>query len=210
MKSTSFKRSVLGAALFLAASGTQAVTLLTDVSGRLTGATGVDISGTSYDVAFRDTTCLAAFGTCDLSTVFAFPTQASAHDALQALMSQVITGVFDSQPNKVIGCDDPSYCLILTPYKVSLNAANQLQVSTKGVGNSATEAADIVLPLSVDIVMNPDTDLSVGNPIFTYAVWSRTPAEPPVEPPVDTAMPEPGAMALAGLGMVALWGSRRR
>ena len=204
MKQTLIQRAVLGCAFALAATGAEAVMLLTDAGGRLTGATGVDVLGASYNVAFRDTTCLAAFGSCDTGTVFAFPSQTESRAAALALMSQVITGIYDSQPNQVLGCDEPSYCLFLLPYRVSLNAANQLQVHNTLAGNHYVESSDSVPPVGTDYVVNPDTDLSVGNALFTYAVWSSA------DVPDDGVVPEPGALALMGLGLGALRLGRRR
>ncbi len=64
--------------------------LLVVSGGILTGAKGVDVGGTLYDVEFMDGTCVALFNGCDNpATDLTFTTQADALAASQALLDQV-------------------------------------------------------------------------------------------------------------------------
>ena len=108
------------AALALCASSVSgAATLIVDPSGELTGASGVNVGGTLYDVSFVGGTCADAFGVCD-SAHFDFTTASDALAASQALMDQVFIdgpdGQFDSQPSLTIGCSNWAHCTALTPY----------------------------------------------------------------------------------------------
>jgi hypothetical protein len=101
--------------------------LLVVSGGILTGAKGVDVGGTLYDVEFMDGTCVALFNGCDNpATDFTFTTQADALAASQALLDQVFLdggqGNFDSTPSLTVGClvnDDATGCLALTPFALS-------------------------------------------------------------------------------------------
>jgi hypothetical protein len=46
-------------------SAASAATLIVDSNGILTGATGVNVGGTLYDVEFVDGSCIALFDGCD-------------------------------------------------------------------------------------------------------------------------------------------------
>jgi hypothetical protein len=89
--------------------------------GGLTGATGVDVGGTLYDVEFVDGACAAVFSGCT-SASFAFTTETSAAAAAQALLDQVfldgVPGPFDSSPNLTRDCLSELACLVITPYDV--------------------------------------------------------------------------------------------
>lgn len=80
-------------ALIFAAPAVATVALQVNSSGVVTGATGVNVAGSLYDVNFVDGTCASVFGTCD-SAHFAFTTDTSAVNASQALLDQVFVGPF--------------------------------------------------------------------------------------------------------------------
>ncbi|MGB5104126.1 MAG: hypothetical protein WBO04_12550 [Steroidobacteraceae bacterium] len=92
--------------------------------GVLTGATGVNVGGTLYDVEFVDGTCIALFDGCDSPADFAFGTAADAELASWALESQVLLNVagvgdFDSNPWLTLGCvGSPNLRIVLTPFAV--------------------------------------------------------------------------------------------
>jgi hypothetical protein len=91
------------------ASSADAATLLVNGSGLLTGATGVDVGGTLYDVEFVEGSCVALFDGCDAVTDFDFTTAADVLAASQALLDQVFLdvsgqGTFDTRPSLTFGC----------------------------------------------------------------------------------------------------------
>ena len=93
--------------------------LLVNGSGLLTGATGVNVGGTLYDVEFVDGTCIAVFDGCDDGSDFALRTLSEAEAASQALLDQVFLdvpglGMFDSTPSLTYGCpgDIDNVCFV--------------------------------------------------------------------------------------------------
>ena len=93
-----------------------AVALFTDADGILTGATGVDVGGSFYDVEFLDGTCIAVYSGCNELSDFTFQSQAAATLASQALLDSVFTGLFDSNSMLTRGCTYNYNCQALTPF----------------------------------------------------------------------------------------------
>ena len=91
--------------------------------GKLTGATGVDVGGTLYDVTFVDGSCAAVFAGCDQASDFTFSDGTTALAATNALADQVFldgnSGAFDSQPDLTFGCTSVTRCIPITPYELS-------------------------------------------------------------------------------------------
>ena len=80
---TRYMRSaaVAVAALFLVTTAASAAPILQVTGGILTGATGVDVGGTLYDVELLDGSCVSVFSGCDDVSDFAFQTEAEANAA---------------------------------------------------------------------------------------------------------------------------------
>jgi hypothetical protein len=113
--------AAVASALLLAVSSPVAAQATLQVSGGiLTGATGVNVDGSLYDVSFVDGTCAAVYGTCDPAH-FDFTDLSHAHDAAVALLNQVFidgpAGDFDSHPEDIFGCvGTPDVCHGVVPY----------------------------------------------------------------------------------------------
>ena len=111
--------TITGFLAFSAAPAAAAV-LLVDGNGQLTGATGVDVGGTLFDVTFVDGTCAALFDGCDEASDFAFNDQATATLAAQALFDQVFidgpAGNFETNLSSIFGCGSPIFCEALVPF----------------------------------------------------------------------------------------------
>ncbi|WP_238542504.1 PEPxxWA-CTERM sorting domain-containing protein [Sphingomonas sp. PAMC 26621] len=171
-----------------------AATQIVNSSGVLTGATGVLISGVSYDVAFLDGTCASVFGACTVSN-FAFKTQANAILAARALLDQVFVntdlGMFDSNPALTNGCADTVLCRTNIPY--ALTAVSTVTIVAQNNGGNSFDFDN-----PNELVGKDSSTL----PLDTFARFALS--------PVVAAVPEPAtwAMMIAGFGLVG--GAMRR
>jgi hypothetical protein len=172
--------------------------LVFDGSGILTGAAGVNVGGTAYDVVFFDTTCLAAFNGCDSNTDFTFPTLSAANTASQALLDQVFlngrSGNFDSIPLLTFGCETVFGCSIWTPYGVGFGGFLASFAFNEADSNDFVYEGFAIRGL----------DFGSQGPGEVFAVWT----------PAEAAVPEPTTASLVGLGLAVMgirrWRQRRR
>jgi len=163
--------------------------------GTLLGASGVEVSGSLFDVEFVDGTCGTVFDGCDDANDFTFNTEAQAAEASQALLDAVLLdvaqGSFDSMPGLTNGCGNSEVCFSSTPY---LRTSSAVQVSV-AVNWSAVSSN----PDSVDTALLPlafDTGTDAND---VWARWTR-----------QTSVPEPTTLALLGVGGALVAASRRR
>ena len=188
------KSRILGLLAFglLAASSAWGTTQVVQ-GGILTGASGVSVSGSLYDVTFMDGTCASLFNGCDSQADFVFSDLNAAIAASQALLDQVLVdtslGAFDSNPFITAGCADNTSgvgCQILTPYDPS----NEVRAVNHG-GAAGSDGLGLWSQSATY-----DTTPALW---LTWAVW--TPA---------SSVPEPGTLALLGLGLAGITVMRRR
>lgn len=183
-----------------------AATLLVDDFGQLTGAEGVDVNGTLYDVTFADGTCAGLFGGCDNLADFAFDTETEAGDAAQALLDQVfidgVLGDFDGIPSLTQGCEAGDLCTVGIPFDLVGSL-----VLFAGVRNNPLADIDIV---NIGLGIGVDNDTTFNERI-TYALFAETDGEGMPDDP-GTDVPAPSALLLfaAGLAGLATVGRRRR
>jgi len=182
-----------------------AATLLFDGSGLLTGATGVMVNGTAYDVSFQAGSCNSVFNGCDPTLDLFFTSGASALAASQALLDQVFIGLnpgnidpftpglVDSHPGLTRGCTDGAFreCTALTPYGFS--GGTLLLVGFATNYGDFFEGSALVDNASLGSIVGGGT-VTLGTQ--TFAAWS--PSE------VTTAVPEPSTVALLCTGLIAL------
>lgn len=172
-----------------------AATLVIDGTGQLTGATGVDVGGTLYDVTFRDGTCIALFDQCDQASDFTFTTSGDARAASHALLDQVFLdgplGNFDSRPSLTQGCESGFLCAVHTPF-----SSNGIFVEDGAAFNFDPSAGDYV---SFPGYWTWE-DFS-REPTDVWAVWSVTAQIP---------LPAGGLLLLTGLGGLAALRRRTR
>lgn len=177
------------------AAGAGPATLLTE-NGLLVGATGVEIDGETYSVSFEGGSCNSLFSNC---SSFVFQTQAAAGAASEALLTQVLVGVFDDSPNLTRGCGRPDYCFVVTPYQQGEAAGVGAVVF---LGNALNQSAASALEDATSFANLPASH--VASREIVYAVWTLE---------ADAAaVPEPGSLALLILagGALALVQRRRR
>lgn len=183
----------------MAFSNAHAVMLQVDAtSGILTGATGVNVGGHLYDVAFMEGTCADVFGVCDPSH-FTFTTNTSASVAAQALLDQVLIdsalGLFDSTPGLTLGCDPlATACNMITPFELTTSNSNPV-VGGSFAQNHFNEEGDF--PHYGQLGVSDDSSLNTG---LTWAVWSASTVD----------VPEPGTLMLLGAGLFSLAATRGR
>jgi len=189
-----------GAAVALVAAPACAATQIVNGSGVLTGATGVNVNGTSYGVTFADGSCPALFGGCNDSSDFVFTTSAAAGDAAQALLDQVFLdtglGSFDSNPQLTLGCETAGIfgCFAGVPYAGGLIVYWQ-------DANNGTTFGDSVFP-GFGTLADSDTSNAGGH---VWAIFTLSAG-------VAGGVPEPStwAMMLLGFGGIGLAMRRKR
>lgn len=155
-------------------------TLFIDSSNQLYGATGIEVSGSFYDVLFINGSCSQLYNGCDQASDFIFSSQNAAVSASQALFDQVLIDDsfntaqwFNSDPEKTTGCSNSGLCRLLTPFGLT-ETTNIIAGVT--ADNNAVNANDILEP---NIGIDKNTDLADAT-IATYAVWNAQVATVPI------------------------------
>ena len=166
-----------------------------NASGELTGAVGVNVGGTLYDVAFVDGTCFAVFSGCDQASDFAFTNAADAAVAAQALIDQVFLdtglGMFDTQPELTLGCEPGiNFCAALVPSSTIAGAVT---------GGAALNVPAVLGDFPTVFAVNSlDDTAATGGENLVWAVFSAQ------------SLPAPSTLALIGVAVAGVGFSRRK
>ena len=165
------KNTILATA-FLAVSGAYAAPILEVSSdGRLTGASGVEVGGALYDVAFKDGTCAGLFSGCDQAADFQFKSKTEGEAASLALENQVfvdgLAGLFDSAPRATLGCEYLEHCAIYTPF------AKPQSAGIVTVSKFTNEATGQNFPDRTETVNLDITGTTAGTTASVWAVWTH-------------------------------------
>jgi len=168
--------------------------------GQLTGATGVNVNGSNWDVAFSD-------GAWDFSSGTGLPatTKAEADLFSQALLDQVLLdstlGLFDSDPETTNGCENLNACIFFTPYLVdSVNTFFSLAFNQRAEGDQDDFVRDLFGKLGLTGDFGDVTTRVLG-------VWTLSSGDPG---PGPTPVPEPSIIVLFAVGLFGLGFARRR
>jgi hypothetical protein len=169
--------------------------------GQLAGFTGVNVDGALWDVVFSD-------GAWDYSSGTGLPasTKEEADLFSQALLDQVLLdsalGLFDSDPETTNGCSNLQQCIIHTPYFVDDTYTYfSLAFNQRADGVQDDFVRDLFGRLGLTGDFSDATNWVLGD-------WSLSSTEPPIDPPVS--VPEPGTLALVGIGLLGMGAARRR
>ena len=168
--------------VILFAAQTHAATLTWD-GDQLTGVTGLEALGETWNVSFIDGTYEAVYALSDPMFLGLSTDAETARDALTLVLSDNTALI--SSPTDIFSCVDSFICYISTPYLIqtsgTINNWGTTVVSTGGIG-------------SEHVTTNPTTDYST----VTFTHW-------------DVAtVPVPAAVWLFGSGLFGLISIARR
>ena len=197
---TKFLKSLATAMLFaVIATAGHAATYTTDGSLQLTGATGVDVSGTLYDVTFEEGSCAEVFSGCDnVSDDFDFDTLAAAEAAADSIGLQIFEkgDLYDTDPEKTFGCTFLSSCDFQIPYDLIGGVAEApVGVIFRNVNDGFSDT------ISSNAASLTDT---VNGPLPERRVWAKFTLAAPAPVP----LPAPVLLLMGGL--VGLGALRRK
>ena len=202
-------RKLIGLLMLVCAGSVNAATAVMS-GGQLIGATGIEVNGASYDVAFLDGSCNSLYNGC---TGLPFTTSSGALDASQALIDQVLQpqGINFSNSYLINGIDDlTSYslyvALIMTPVTESggLGTVNVRSVQFGYSLQTDLTAGDLPYPFygkaSDQTSSTSPFSYSPAMVDEVYAVWT---------PAAVSAVPLPAAAWLFISAIAGLAGAKR-
>jgi len=194
--------SVLG--LSMAFTGAQALTLQV-ADGKLTGAQGVLVEGSLYDVKFLDGTCSTVFGSeCSGSGSFVLNSAISALSAANALINQVFSptnspsGIPNYPPSLNIAGIGPDlgFAEVMIPYALPAQFPGYFEAQT-------VKLCPELCGLPHEYVTFFRQPLSQNTTDLPYRVFAQFVSAPVPEP-------ETYALMMVGLGLVGLAARRRK
>ena len=203
------------AAASLAVPSAKATVVLDVVGGQLLGATGVVVDsfggfgGGTYDVEFLDGSCAELFLPCNplqmppgIRTAPFIGDGDVAFSAGNALLGQVFTGIYDSNPGLTQGCaGSASTCTIFVPSGLGSGSVSATKVFNGDGTEGNLDFCCVGTTLSTGTTTGDTSVFSQGSvwALFTLASASS-----------ESVVPEPGTLAIFGFGLAGLGAMRRR
>ena len=188
---------------------TPAAPVLQITSGKLFGAKGVIVEGSSYDVQFLDGNCRTLYSNCDAASDFAFHSATSAVAAATALFDTVFVdsalGMFDKNPGLTNGCATIQFCFSIIPY--AINTSNNRFSVVYAVNAGEPFYADGIDGGDGSKYMTINADATISNSSYTYAVWTASTSG---TTQAASTVSEPGSLVLVATCTGLLTAARRR
>jgi len=170
------------------------VIALVNDQGMITGATGVNVGGSLFDVEFLEGSCNGLFGGCDPGN-FTFRTESDARLAAQALVDQVFGAPANSLGSETalsLGCDPLLGCNSRIPvttdtFSGELAVGTIIALEVRGPRNMFQSTGNLSFVRATTVTQAEGT---AGSNFVVF-----TPA---------TAVPAPAALPLLGAALIAL------
>lgn len=213
IKSKSSYTALLISSFFsLIAGSVAAADLQVNEFGKLTGAKNVNVGDKIYDIVFVDGTFENVFGSPLSPNAFFFNNITEAGAASQSLIDSVFVDSldysFDTDPELTLGCSDPNFCNVYTPFEyrsqgdrnLILNAITQNNYHADNGENNTGYIGDIVNYTFIYHNLNGIEDPNFAdNSISTWAKWSNADSVTPVPEPTTYMMMFIGLLTILGL-----------